>query len=812
MNYEYANRKRVRNDEAQKTTAPAQPALDALRSGAAAPTAEQMGRRVDLPDIMRAKMENAFGADLSAVKLYESEAVADAGAEAVTQGSNIAFAPGMLDFSSFGGQALLGHEISHVVSQARGEASGGGFLNDYSLDARADREGAMAAAGQQIAMPAAAVTTVSAAPAAGPMQASKKAKRAAADAAKRQKATALSSQVGGGSTYSSEAMQSSIDALAPVAKGEIQKSNKALDDGNRYFYMRGGGKAGDARTPYLQSLKAAGSSVTANTIGSMLTEQESLPMLQQGQANTYKQIEQTARLQGKKPPKELEAYDQRALVETQRLLAGLEQDSDAMDALKKSQSLYTGFGTFGEQNEDGSRNIAGMNGGREEAAHRAINDLVLRSLGPQLLSTTQQMQASGDLKDEEVKKAINVSQAMTHMQANVMGKVMNPDRDRELSESELAMQQLYHDFFERNGMLAEPEAAAPAAAASETAAPDASMIDALAQTTEQFDADLGMAPDASKIDELAQTTEQFDADLAPKPPVEQAPPVPADPRKAQLQRLKANQGAFLPSFHLPQSGGEFTEHQLAYNAMAARNSPTNPNRVAKDVDGAFKWYVADWDAFNQPLREGKSLDEMDAGVAVRAMDRYMASEEGQLADDLTTFRGIDDNFMKFLFSQAGIKERKYLDKHGKIDHDKIAKHKLLEQLAGTTFQDKGYVSTTTNEGFANDWTMGGKVEAAWAKAGINPDTIPKEQREKAELAMMQSPEIMRGSHIMNMHSKAGTKGAFVSTEKSKQSEFLLDRGQSYRINSASRRADGSYAFDVDVLGVLEEEAKKKGKK
>ena len=128
---------------------------------------------------MREKMENAFGADLSAVKLYESEAVKDAGANAVAQGSSIAFAPGMLDFSSYGGQALLGHEISHVVSQARGEVTGSGFLNDHTLEARADREGAMAASGQTVAVPTAAMSAVSAASAAGPMQADKNADREA---------------------------------------------------------------------------------------------------------------------------------------------------------------------------------------------------------------------------------------------------------------------------------------------------------------------------------------------------------------------------------------------------------------------------------------------------------------------------------------------------------------------------------------------------------------------------------------------------------------------------------------------------------
>ena len=148
-----------------------QPSLDALRTGAAMPTQEQLGHRVDLPDAMREKMENAFSADLSSVKLYESSAVQDAGAEAITQGSNIAFAPGLADFSGYKGQLRLGHEISHVVSQARGEVTGSGFLSDPALEARAQREGAMAASGQQIAMPADSLSPVSAAAASGPMQA-----------------------------------------------------------------------------------------------------------------------------------------------------------------------------------------------------------------------------------------------------------------------------------------------------------------------------------------------------------------------------------------------------------------------------------------------------------------------------------------------------------------------------------------------------------------------------------------------------------------------------------------------------------------
>ena len=130
---------------------------------------EALGHRVDMPVVMREKMEGAFGMDLSAVKLYENRAVGDAGAEAVTKGSNIAFAPGKLDFSSTRGQALLGHEISHVASQARGEVKGKGLVNDSALEARADREGLQAARGESVAT--APLSTASAASAAGPMQA-----------------------------------------------------------------------------------------------------------------------------------------------------------------------------------------------------------------------------------------------------------------------------------------------------------------------------------------------------------------------------------------------------------------------------------------------------------------------------------------------------------------------------------------------------------------------------------------------------------------------------------------------------------------
>ncbi len=155
----------------------------------------ELGHQVDMPVVMREKMEGAFGMDFSAVKLYENRAVSDAGAEAVTRGSRIAFAPGKLDFSSTRGQALLGHEMSHVASQARGEVRGSGFVNDSALEARADQEGLKAARGESIAAgyggAAAPLSNASAASAAGPMQAKSGKRDVDAENVKRMKKSGL---------------------------------------------------------------------------------------------------------------------------------------------------------------------------------------------------------------------------------------------------------------------------------------------------------------------------------------------------------------------------------------------------------------------------------------------------------------------------------------------------------------------------------------------------------------------------------------------------------------------------------------------
>ncbi len=559
MSYTYANRRRTGETAPHKNTAARQqPSLDALRSGAAKATREQLGHRVDLPDTMRSKMESAFGADLSAVKLYESEAVGEAGANAVAQGNTIAFAPGMLDFTSFGGQALLGHEISHVVSQARGEVAGSGFLNDHALEARADREGAMAAAGQQIAAPTAALSGVSAAPAAAPMQASKKedkenrkfgklvgkkdkevknmvesydstqaemlkamkeqgftdeqieaqmmfqrvnsskglldryqtaqgaviegshvtdehakdkksfkfgrgvftkkgvAKRAArenhlindilvGDQEVRQaeqmaygltpqgKIEKSMSKLESGS-YDSKAMAKNITALTPRMQQEISAKSQTLskDDGNRFFFMRGGA-TGDktGRSEYFQQMKKAGRKTNLQMMGEM---SQGLDLLPESEGSSYKDMagrpEEAANLS---------AYQDRALSMTQKYLDTLSGDDDAMDALRQSSAMYSQLGTYSEENKKG------LVGGQLEADHRAMNDMILRSFGPDTLAGRGGM----GLSESDHKKMGFTSQAMAAMQPAVLAAVMNPDKMKDLSPQEQQMAVMYQQFFEK---------------------------------------------------------------------------------------------------------------------------------------------------------------------------------------------------------------------------------------------------------------------------------------------------------------------------------------------------------------------------
>ncbi|HVF68449.1 MAG TPA: DUF4157 domain-containing protein [Pyrinomonadaceae bacterium] len=103
-----------------------------------------------LPSEVRAKMETAFGADFSDVRVHVGHEASRIGAIAYTWGSNIHFAPGHYNPHTLQGQKVLGHELWHVVQQKSGRVKnpfGGGVavVQDHALEAEADRMGEKAA-------------------------------------------------------------------------------------------------------------------------------------------------------------------------------------------------------------------------------------------------------------------------------------------------------------------------------------------------------------------------------------------------------------------------------------------------------------------------------------------------------------------------------------------------------------------------------------------------------------------------------------------------------------------------------------------
>lgn len=103
-----------------------------------------------LPSEVRTKMETAFGADFSDVRVHIGREASALGAIAYTWGTNIHFAPGQYNPHTIQGQKLLGHELWHVVQQRSGRVKnpfGGGVavVQDHALEAEADRMGIKAA-------------------------------------------------------------------------------------------------------------------------------------------------------------------------------------------------------------------------------------------------------------------------------------------------------------------------------------------------------------------------------------------------------------------------------------------------------------------------------------------------------------------------------------------------------------------------------------------------------------------------------------------------------------------------------------------
>lgn len=89
------------------------------------------------PKVQRT-MSQTFGMNFEHVRVHTGDEasgyVSRMGAEAFTTGPNIFFAPGRYQPETPGGQALIGHELTHVVQQASLPALGGGRMPETSSE------------------------------------------------------------------------------------------------------------------------------------------------------------------------------------------------------------------------------------------------------------------------------------------------------------------------------------------------------------------------------------------------------------------------------------------------------------------------------------------------------------------------------------------------------------------------------------------------------------------------------------------------------------------------------------------------------
>ncbi|ACY13774.1 eCIS core domain-containing protein [Haliangium ochraceum] len=107
-----------------------------------------------MPESLNARMAYLFGMDLSSVRIHEGASAEAMGAKAYTQGTDIHFAPGQYQPNTQEGQALLGHELTHVVQQQQGRvavtnqakhAAADAINEDTALEREADEMGARVA-------------------------------------------------------------------------------------------------------------------------------------------------------------------------------------------------------------------------------------------------------------------------------------------------------------------------------------------------------------------------------------------------------------------------------------------------------------------------------------------------------------------------------------------------------------------------------------------------------------------------------------------------------------------------------------------
>ena len=125
-------------------------ALQDVFAGRRRADSSMMGHSQNLAPSIAAKMSRAFGMDLTGMQVYRSDAMKGTGMRGMAQGNKIVLSSDV-NLNTLEGQAVFGHEVSHIRAQSQGIGTGhSGLYENAALEHQADTEGMLAAQGRSI--------------------------------------------------------------------------------------------------------------------------------------------------------------------------------------------------------------------------------------------------------------------------------------------------------------------------------------------------------------------------------------------------------------------------------------------------------------------------------------------------------------------------------------------------------------------------------------------------------------------------------------------------------------------------------------
>ncbi len=230
-------------------------------------------------------------------------------------------------------------------------------------------------------------------------------------------------------------------------------------------------------------------------------------------------------------------------------------------------------------------------------------------------------------------------------------------------------------------------------------------------------------------------------------------------------------------------------------------SEIDKNSLTQDELLAFSQYVTDSTDINTSLRKKEYYNDYVDKV-IKNMKEAFANH--QLPSDITVYRGVTDTFIIRIFKSLDLSEEEFskvFNEDGTLNHESILENDMYLNLEGVVFKDEAFVSTTTNEFFANRW-----ANELVHKSLANKYAQQGETEKANEICSYKERyNDIEGSHVMSVYVPEGTNAMFIDTMYLKESrsrgqnELTLDAGYYYKISKVEILGQGRYKLYIELL-------------